>query len=108
MLSLKVSNQASLQPTHAVYSDWDLGSSLDGGFVEAVRALEIDGSKLNAHNNTVSFTSHSAQMAAYSPVEDKVYTNEEESLFAIFDGHGGGIKNIRFLFFLHKGIIPQH
>jgi hypothetical protein len=102
MLSLKVGPQANL-PAH-VYSDWDLGSSVDG-FVEACgQKKELDGINHNAHNNTIVFTSSHAQMAAYSPVEDKLYVNHEEALFAVFDGHGGGIFNI-YLFII---ITNQH
>ena len=39
----------------------------------------------------------SAQMDAYHPMEDKIYLNEREKLYAIFDGHGGGIP---FIFLL--------
>lgn len=33
----------------------------------------------------------SAQLNAYQPMEDKIYLNEKEKLYAIFDGHGGDI-----------------
>eukprot|EP00026_Physarum_polycephalum_P008219 Phypoly_transcript_08298.p1 GENE.Phypoly_transcript_08298~~Phypoly_transcript_08298.p1 ORF type:complete len:359 (+),score=75.55 Phypoly_transcript_08298:181-1257(+) len=89
MLSLKVGTQANLQPAH-VFSDWDLSSSADG-FVEAGGPKKELAEINNGHNNTIPFTSSHAQMAAYSPVEDKLYLNHEEGLFAIFDGHGGDI-----------------
>ena len=85
-----------IQSSH-VFSDWGLGSSVDGFVDDAAR--QINELKLDAHNNTITFTASQAQMAAYSPVEDKVYVNEHESLFAIFDGHGGGILNTT-LFYL--------
>lgn len=104
MLSLKVANQfqyhlafTSPQP---VYSDWcltsSLGSSLDSFVDEAA-------SPRDPHNNTITFTTHHAQMAAYSPVEDKLYVNEEENLFAVFDGHGGGIfRTFYYLLACHR------
>lgn len=33
----------------------------------------------------------SAQMDAYHPMEDKLYLNQKEKLYAVFDGHGGDI-----------------
>lgn len=102
MLSLKVETQASV-PTSHVYSDWALGSSLGSSletFGSALSAsLEVVDAQpkrvpceeLNPHNNSVPFTVGLAQMAAYSPVEDKIYVNEAENMFALFDGHGGGI-----------------
>jgi len=33
----------------------------------------------------------SAQLGAYHPMEDKIYINEAERLYGIFDGHGGDI-----------------
>jgi len=33
----------------------------------------------------------SAQLDAYHPMEDKVYVNEKEKLYGVFDGHGGDI-----------------
>src|SRR3978361_1732084 len=88
MLSLKVDNQASL--LSPVFSDWGLSSSL-GVFVDEASKKRATLEETNYHNNTVSFIVPSAQMAAYTPLEDKVYLNETENLFAVFDGHGGGI-----------------
>lgn len=93
MLSLKVSNQTSLHTPAHVYSDWGLGNSIDGFLVDVASLSlgENDVTNHNPHNNTINFTSASAQMAAYSPVEDKLYMNDDEKLFAVFDGHGGDI-----------------
>jgi serine/threonine protein phosphatase PrpC len=91
MLSLKVSTPP--QPVH-VYSDWSLGTSTDAFVDDAARALQgvvINETNNNVHKNTIAFTTASAQMAAYCPMEDKVYVNEDECLYAIFDGHGGDI-----------------
>lgn len=43
------------------------------------------------HNNTIQILLSSAQVDAYSPGEDRMYVNEKDNLFAIFDGHGGDI-----------------
>ena len=43
------------------------------------------------HNNTVRVLLSVAQIDAYSPGEDRIYVNHKDNLFAIFDGHGGGI-----------------
>ena len=45
----------------------------------------------DCHNNTVQVVISAAQVDAYSPGEDRLYVNEKEHLFAIFDGHGGDI-----------------
>lgn len=42
----------------------------------------------------------SAQLDAYHPIEDKIYLNVPEKLYAIFDGHGGGIFFILFFIVL--------
>lgn len=49
-------------------------------------------------NNTIKFAVHSAQVEAYSPMEDRVYLNEQENLFAVFDGHGGDILTLNHYF----------
>lgn len=107
MLSLKVETQASVAQAH-VYSDWALGSSLGSSFGSSLgsslgqslgsslevidaQAKRVPCEEVNPHNNTIPFTFGSAQMAAYSPIEDKLYVNESDNLFAVFDGHGGGI-----------------
>jgi len=41
--------------------------------------------------NSIKLGVHSAQVEAYSPGEDRLYVNEKECLFAVFDGHGGDI-----------------
>jgi hypothetical protein len=46
------------------------------------------------HNNTVKVLLSVAQIDAYSPGEDRIYVNHKDNLFAIFDGHGGGIQVI--------------
>lgn len=43
------------------------------------------------HNNTVRMAISAAQVDAYSPIEDRMYVNDKDNLFAIFDGHGGDI-----------------
>lgn len=43
------------------------------------------------HNNTAKVLLSVAQIDAYSPGEDRVYVNHKDNLFAVFDGHGGGI-----------------
>lgn len=52
------------------------------------RELKCSG---DPHNNSVSVVLSVAQVDAYSPGEDRIYTNQKDNLFAIFDGHGGGI-----------------
>lgn len=64
-----------------VFSKWAIDSSSIGFVDEAV------GKK--ACENTVKFSVVSAQVEAYSPIEDKLYLNDKENLFAVFDGHGG-------------------
>eukprot|EP01111_Echinosteliopsis_oligospora_P019984 TRINITY_DN9947_c0_g1_i1.p1 TRINITY_DN9947_c0_g1~~TRINITY_DN9947_c0_g1_i1.p1 ORF type:complete len:383 (+),score=90.44 TRINITY_DN9947_c0_g1_i1:46-1194(+) len=44
---------------------------------------------ISSPKNTVSYHLCSAQIDAYNPGEDRLYINEKECLFAIFDGHGG-------------------
>jgi hypothetical protein len=51
------------------------------------------------HNNTVNISVSVAQIDAYSPGEDRIYVNQKDNLFAIFDGHGGGILKRIFYFF---------
>jgi hypothetical protein len=55
---------------------------------------------LDPHNNTVRIAISAAQVDAYSPIEDRMYVNDKDNLFAIFDGHGGGILelNVCYLF----------
>jgi len=109
MLSLKVDTQANNVPTH-VFSDWSLGSSIDSSLgslrpsftaalnasldaivVEDAQRKKLPCEELHFHNNTIPFTVHSSQMAAYSPMEDKLYVNETENMYGIYDGHGGDI-----------------
>jgi len=72
--------------TSPVFSKWALDSS--NGFVdEADRRLASQ----EELNNTIKFSVHHAQVEAYSPMEDKLYVNEDENLYAVFDGHGGDI-----------------
>lgn len=52
------------------------------------RELKCSG---HLHNNTIDIILSVAQVDAYSPGEDRVYTNKDDNLFAIFDGHGGDI-----------------
>lgn len=97
MLSLKVDNQASLP----VYSDWSLGASLGSpqtltiSFEGLLIRDEEPRTKVceeeNFHNNTIPFSVYTSQMAAYTPMEDKLYVNQSENLYSIFDGHGGEI-----------------
>jgi pyruvate dehydrogenase phosphatase len=92
MYSLKVDAQPSLPGP--VFSDWGLlSSSLDEFVDEAARSkgVTIVDSPLHPHNNSIPFTVSSTQLAAYSPIEDKLYVNEDENLYGIFDGHGGDI-----------------
>lgn len=76
-------------PSSPVYSKWALDSSTSGFVDEAdfTKRLTIQEDPLN----TVRFSIHHAQVEAYSPIEDKLYVNADDNLFAVFDGHGGDI-----------------
>lgn len=66
----------------------------------ALKSVPKDGMEqdMDDHNNTFSVALSSAQMEAYSPMEDRLYVNEKENLYAIFDGHGGGILTLHMTF----------
>ncbi len=62
-----------------------------GQFVdEAERTRRVE-YEAQSHNNTVQLHISFSQIDAYSPSEDRVYVNEADNMFAVFDGHGGGI-----------------
>lgn len=82
MLSLKVDIAASLP----VFSEWELSTSTE--FVDDAAKCR-ESSKADHHNNTIHCKVSSSQMQSYCPVEDKLYVNEDDALFAVFDGHGG-------------------
>jgi pyruvate dehydrogenase phosphatase len=73
-----------------IFSKWDIDSSL-GGFVDEAACKKVAVCEEAHHNNTVTFSASSAQVDAYSPGEDRIYLNEKDNLFAVFDGHGGDI-----------------
>lgn len=90
MLSPNVPSSPMVVAPHApspVFSNWSLTSS--SGFVDEAefKKLTIQDEPLN----TIKFSVHSAQVEAYSPIEDKIYLNTDDNLFAVFDGHGGDI-----------------
>ena len=47
--------------------------------------------ELQLHSSLRTVSVSYAQLDAYHPIEDKLYFNEREKLYAIFDGHGGDI-----------------
>jgi pyruvate dehydrogenase phosphatase len=86
-------------PRSPVYSKWAIDSSSDGFVDDALRIQQLSLSNSNNniinyednHNNTFNFSVSSVQIDAYTPIEDKLYVNEKDKLFAVFDGHGGDI-----------------
>jgi len=77
---LSHSSPGLLQHLHSSSSSLSLSSSSSPSLLN-LSLCDLSPSKIEH----VSF----AQLNAYHPVEDKIFVNEKEKLFAVFDGHGG-------------------
>jgi len=66
-----------------------LGDPIDDAAASAKKHQQEE--RQNVCDSPRSVLISSAQMDAYHPMEDKIYLNEKEKLYAIFDGHGGDI-----------------
>eukprot|EP01110_Echinostelium_bisporum_P011349 TRINITY_DN5163_c0_g1_i2.p1 TRINITY_DN5163_c0_g1~~TRINITY_DN5163_c0_g1_i2.p1 ORF type:complete len:111 (+),score=24.28 TRINITY_DN5163_c0_g1_i2:129-461(+) len=79
-------------PNHHAFAYSDKSNRL------IIDGMDIPQNTSPQHNNTVHVTCATAQLEAYSPGEDRMYINDKEKLFAVFDGHGGGIIDSAYYF----------
>jgi len=51
----------------------------------------MDITSIEPHYSSFSVSVSAIQVESYHPIEDRLYVNEKDHLYAIFDGHGGDI-----------------